>query len=84
MPHGAIQVDCTNKSMTAILNNPIHYDNTKHIKMDWYVLRAKIDGGIINCIANIFTKGLPARTCIPVVDIQYIHGQHPHQACGGV
>ena len=55
-----------NKSAISIAYNPVQYDRTKHIEVDKYFVKEKLDSGLIctlyvpigGQLADILTKGL--------------------------
>ena len=64
---GPVMLYCDNKATINIAHNPVQYDRTKHVEIDWHFIKEKLDLGQI-CIpyislnsqlADIITKGLP-------------------------
>ena len=59
-------VYCDNISATYLTANPLHYDRSKHIDIDYHFVREMVaKGGLIvrhvptqSQVADIFTKGL--------------------------
>ena len=59
-----IRLYCDNKSTISIAHNPIHHDRTKHVEVDRYFIKEKLDGDIINIeyvptlhqLADLLTK----------------------------
>ena len=57
---------CKNKFAINIAHNPVQHDRTKHIVIDKYFIKEKLDDGLIytpyisidHQLANILTKGL--------------------------
>jgi len=68
---GPLHVWCDNRSAICIANNPVQHDRTKHIEIDRFFIKEKLDAGIIKIdhvssgqqIADCLTKGLGAREC---------------------
>jgi homoserine dehydrogenase len=63
---------CDKKSVINIANNPIQRDRTKHVEIDRFFIKEKLDAGIIKIshvtsseqIADCLTKGLGNKKCI--------------------
>ena len=63
---GTMRLYCDNKAAINIANNAIQNDKTRHIEVDRYFIKEKIDGGLIctpyipsqQQLADILTKGL--------------------------
>jgi hypothetical protein len=57
---------CDNVAAINIANNPIQFDRTKHVEIDRFFIKEKIDSGVLkleyvkscNQLADCFTKGL--------------------------
>lgn len=68
---GPLHVWCDNWLAICIANNPVQHDRTKHIEIDRFFIKEKVDAGIIKIdqvssgqqITNCLTKGLGAREC---------------------
>ena len=61
-----IRLYCDNKSGISIAHNPVQHDRTKHVEMERYFIKEKLDSGLIctlyvptgGQLADILTKGL--------------------------
>lgn len=68
---GCLNVWCDNKSAICIANNPVQHDRTKHVEIDRFFIKEKLDARIIQIgyvstgrqIADCLTKGLGAKEC---------------------
>jgi hypothetical protein len=66
---GHLNVWCDNKSAICIANNPVQHDRTKHVEIDRFFIKEKLDAGIIKInyiptgqqVADCLTKGLAAK-----------------------
>ena len=66
-----VNVWCDNKSAINIANNPVQHDRTKHVEIDRFFIKEKLDAGIIKIehvssgqqIADCLTKGLGTKEC---------------------
>jgi hypothetical protein len=66
---GHLNVWCDNKSAICIANNPVQHDMTKHVEIDRFFIKEKLDAGIIKInyiptgqhVADYLTKGLAAK-----------------------
>ena len=71
LKEGQLIVWCDNKSAICIANNPVQHDRTKHIEIDRFFIKEKLDAGIIKIdhvstgqqIADCLTKGLAPKEC---------------------
>jgi hypothetical protein len=63
---GPSRLYCDNKSAINIVNNPVQHDRTKHVEIDLFFIKEKIDDNIIvlsyvmsgKQVADCLTKGL--------------------------
>jgi len=68
---GPLRVWCDNKSAISIANNPVQHDRTKHVEIDRFFIKEKLDDGTIelshilssNQVADCLTKGLGVKEC---------------------
>jgi hypothetical protein len=68
---GPLNLWCDNKSAINIANNPVQHDRTKHVEIDRFFIKEKLDDGIIKIshvtsseqIADCLTKGLGNKEC---------------------
>jgi hypothetical protein len=68
---GPLRVWCDNKSAINIASNPVQHDRTKHVEIDRFFIKEKIDDGILelghvnscNQVADCLTKGLGVKEC---------------------
>lgn len=57
---------CDSMATLKIANNPIQHDRTKHVEMDWHLIKEKIENKVIDLsyissgrqVANVMTKPL--------------------------
>jgi hypothetical protein len=62
---------CDNKSAISIANNPVQHDRTKHVELDRFFIKEKLDEGVLELefvmsggqVADCFTKGLGVKKC---------------------
>lgn len=66
-----------NQAAINIAHNPVHHDLTKHVEIDWYFIKEKLDSGLIctppympssKQLVDILTKGLPSSTFYTILD----------------
>ena len=61
-----VMLHCDNKSAINIANNPVQHDRTKHVEIDRFFIKEKIDSGVLgleyikSCeqLVDCLTKGL--------------------------
>ena len=64
-----MKVFCDNKAVIAVAHDPILHDRTKHVEVDKYFIKEKLENGLIvmpyipmvEQVADILTKGLPKK-----------------------
>ncbi len=62
---------CDNKSAINIANNPVQHDRTKHVELDRFFIKEKLDEGVLELefvtssgqVADCLTKGLGVKEC---------------------
>ena len=83
---GPLRAWCDNLSAISIANNPVQHDKTKHVEIDRFFIKEKLDAGIISLshvssgqqIADCLTKGLGTRECNLACDkMRLIDIYHP-------
>jgi hypothetical protein len=68
---GSVKVWCDNISAINIANNPVQHDRTKHVEIDRFFIKEKIDAWIISLahvslgqqVVDCLTKGLGTKEC---------------------
>ena len=68
LKEGQLNIWCDNKSAICIANNPVEQGRTKHIEIDRFFIKEKLDAGIVKInyvntgqqIPDCVTKGLAA------------------------
>ena len=66
-----LRIWCDNMSAISITNNPVRHDRTKHVEIDRFFIKEKLDEGILELshvnsggqIADCLTKGLGVKEC---------------------
>lgn len=87
-----IALHCDNKATQHITANPIFYERTLHLEIDWHIVRNQLSKGFIslvyvaskNHLADLFTKSISS-TCLRLLlskmELPYFN---PSQLKGGV
>jgi hypothetical protein len=71
MRKGPPRPHCDNKSAINIANNPVQHEKTKHVGIDWFFIKEKLDDGTLELshvnlrgqIADCLTKSLGVKEC---------------------
>jgi hypothetical protein len=69
---GSLTLWCDNKSTINIANNPVQHDRTKHVEIDRFFIKERLDDGTLKLnhiasseqLAGCLTKGLGVRECV--------------------
>jgi len=69
---GPMKLWCDNRSTINIANNPVQHDRTKHVEIDRFFIKEKLDNGTLKLshiasgeqVADCLTKGLGVKECI--------------------
>jgi hypothetical protein len=71
-----IKLQRDSKSAISIANNPVQYDITKHVEIDRFFIKEKLESGLLelshvaigNQVADCFTKGLSSINLMRLCD----------------
>ena len=69
---GTLKLRCDNKSAINIANNPVQHDRTKHVEIDRFFIKERLDDGTLKLVfvtsneqvADCLTKGLGVKACL--------------------
>jgi hypothetical protein len=69
---GTLRLWCDNKSAINIANNPVQHDRTKHVEIDRFFIKERLDDGTLRLdfvtsgeqVADCLTKGLGVKGCV--------------------
>ena len=75
-PNKPIQLYCDNKSARDMAHNPVHHDRTKHVEVDRFFIKEKLEKKILELpeirsedqLADILTKAVSNRIFSKFVD----------------
>ena len=73
---GPLKLWCDNQSAINIANNPVQHDRTKHVEMDRFFIKERLDEGTLKLshvtsreqVADCLTKGLGTNECLSACD----------------
>jgi len=71
-----IQLYCDNKTACDIAHNPVQHDRTKHVEVDRFFIKEKLDGKIMELpkirsedqLSDILTKAVSNRVFLKLLD----------------
>ena len=69
---GTLKLWCDNKSALSIATNPVQHDRTKHVDIDRFFIKERLDDGTLKLdfvtsseqVADCLTKGLGVKDCV--------------------
>ena len=69
---GTLKLWCDNKSALCIATNPVQHDRTKHVDIDRFFIKERLDDGTLKLdfvtsseqVADCLTKGLGVKDCV--------------------
>ena len=72
---GTLKLWCDNKSVISIANNPVQHDRTKHVEIDRFFIKERLDDGTLMLdhvasgeqVADCLTKELGFEECMSAV-----------------
>ena len=75
-PQQAIQLYCDNKAARDIAHNPVQHDRTKHVEVDRFFIKEKLEDKSMEVpnirsedqLADILTKAVPSRVFTKFLD----------------
>jgi hypothetical protein len=76
----SLQLWCDSKSAINIANNPVQHDHTKHVEIDRFFIKKKLNSGALNLnhvkseeqLADCLTKGLDSKEYTIFGDDRYL------------
>ena len=72
LSEGPLKLWCDNRSAINIANNPVQHDRTKHVEVDRFFIKERLDDGTLMLghiasgeqVADCLTKGLGFKECM--------------------